>query len=373
MTTAEHVRELENAGHGWRMVIGGVGTATELWWALWPDGGGDALTGIHIEEGMVQTEPHVEGEFTITGLTPYAVRAMQDDFEYRFTSAGFEMADAQEDATLHPGHPHWDHVTGGLVEMASNNLHVMVQWMGAGGQAFRDDADTMIGEYIKEPPKSLGAFEAIADAVVGAVGVFIPVGHLAAEIYEAVKIVYDQAKLAKGVWDTAGEIQVARDVEGAKDQLRQLTKQFAEDFAMKSIAGYQASLSTLHAKVLEFLHTHPQPVPTDENWYAATCQAMGLGATYEDSAHHFAIELMKPFRKAVMTQTATLHFFHELDDDVERLDFLIQQEQQGNQPEALLQLIGADVAYWKKYLDIYRAQGEEAAKQALLSHLMGRD
>ena len=58
---------------------------------------------------------------------------------------------------LTPDHPEWAAVTAKLEKLAERNLNVMVEHMQLGADAFRDDANDMITEYIKEPPKDFSA------------------------------------------------------------------------------------------------------------------------------------------------------------------------------------------------------------------------
>ncbi len=62
---------------------------------------------------------------------------------------------------------------------------------------------------------------------------------------------------------------------------------------------------------------------------------------------------------------AQIHFFHELDNDMDRLNFLMDEAEKGNDPDALLSLIGADQAYWDTFLTVFRSDGRPAALLAL--------
>ena len=76
---------------------------------------------------------------------------------------------------------------------------------------------------------------------------------------------------------------------------------------------------------------------------------------------------MPAFRKELMRVASGLHFFHELDNDFERLEFLIEQIEKGENADALLDYIGADRKYWDRYLAVYRADGKDAAMTALMN------
>ena len=56
--------------------------------------------------------------------------------------------------------------------------------------------------------------------------------------------------------------------------------------------------------------------------------------------------------------TACIHFFQELDNNVARPDFLMNEAESGTDPDALLGLIGTDQAYWDRCLDITGSAGK---------------
>jgi hypothetical protein len=80
-------------------------------------------------------------------------------------------------------------------------------------------------------------------------------------------------------------------------------------------------------------------------------------------------EVFPPFKKKVLVAAAQIHFFHEMDNDLERLNFLMDEAEKGNDPDDLLSLIGADRSYWDPFLTIFRSEGRSAALVALERHL----
>jgi hypothetical protein len=110
----------------------------------------------------------------------------------------------------------------------------------------------------------------------------------------------------------------------------------------------------------------------DDAFYGSLCDQLGIHEPNIDLiANEACIKAMVPFKEHVLVAAAQIHFFHGMDSDVERLEFLIEQAQQGNDPDALLALIGGDRAYWDKFLTVYRSDGKSAAMMALETHLMG--
>ena len=79
------------------------------------------------------------------------------------------------------------------------------------------------------------------------------------------------------------------------------------------------------------------------------------------------------FRERLYWITARIHFFFELSDVAEQLDFLIDEviENQRTDPDDFLQRIGGDVDYWERFLSVYRSDSRQAAQLALVSSLTG--
>ncbi len=81
-------------------------------------------------------------------------------------------------------------------------------------------------------------------------------------------------------------------------------------------------------------------------------------------------KVFPPFKEQVLVAAAQIHFFHEMDDDFERLNFLMDEAENGNDPDGLLDLIGGKRDYWDQFLTVYRSQGRSAAILALEQHFL---
>jgi hypothetical protein len=83
------VQELQQVGDTWEIVVNGIGDPGMLALRMWPPSG---LTpyGVWIREGIVITEPDVQGSFTIGGLTGEAFQSMDEGFAALFREQGFD-------------------------------------------------------------------------------------------------------------------------------------------------------------------------------------------------------------------------------------------------------------------------------------------
>jgi hypothetical protein len=88
------IEELVREGDRWRMSIGEVGSADELWREMYP-AATTAPHGVTIEEEMIQHEPRMIGHFFIGGITEDAVSAMEEGFAEAFRAAGFSGGPAE--------------------------------------------------------------------------------------------------------------------------------------------------------------------------------------------------------------------------------------------------------------------------------------
>jgi hypothetical protein len=164
-------------------------------------------------------------------------------------------------------------------------------------------------------------------------------------------------------------------VEQATGHLQELTKQYAEDVADKALAVKQVAQNAVGAALDAYVRDNPQEFkPGDDSYYGTLCDALGI---QEPDVNEVKMQVWNkvfpPFKEKLLVAAAQIHFFHEMSDDAERLNFLIDEADKGNDPDVLLRLIGADQVYWDKFLAVYRSSGRDAAMQALTNHLMGMD
>ncbi len=263
--------------------------------------------------------------------------------------------------------PRWPQVKEGAHGVARDRLQTRYDAVIQGAQWFRDDADTLVKDAIKKPPGHLSGFGALVESVMAACVLLVPEAGLAAEIAEAVKGAYETLKPAKELVDKANEEVVADSVEQATNYLQELTKTYAEDVADKAGQIKKDAQDAVGAALDSYITQNPQPLkPGDDAFYASLSDAIGIKeADLNDIKRQVWNEVFPPFKSKVLTIAAQIHFFHELDNDMDRLNFLMDEADKGNDPDALLSLIGGDQSYWDPFLAVYRSDGRPAAVLAL--------
>jgi hypothetical protein len=267
--------------------------------------------------------------------------------------------------------PRWPEVKEGAHGVARDRLQTRYDAVIQGAQWFRDDADTLVKEAIKKLPEHLSGFGAIVEAVMAACTLLVPEVGIAAEIAEAAKTAYETVKPAAELVEKANQEVVANSVEEATNYLQELTKTYAEDVADKALLIKQAAENAVGAALDSYIKQNPQPLnPGDDEFYKNLCDAIGIK---EPDLNAIKMEVWNdvfpPFKKKVLTVAAQIHFFQEMDNDPERLNFLMDEAEKGNDPDDLLSLIGADQSYWDPFLTVFRSDGRSAALLALSRHL----
>jgi len=267
--------------------------------------------------------------------------------------------------------PRWPEVKEGAHGVARDRLQTRYDAVIQGAQWFRDDADTLVKDAIRKPPEHLSGFGAIVEAVMAACTLLVPEVGIAAEIAEAAKTAYETVKPAAELVEKANQEVVANSVEEATNYLQELTKTYAEDVADKALPIKQAAENAVGAALDSYIKQNPQPLnPGDDEFYKNLCDAIGIK---EPDLNAIKMEVWNdvfpPFKKKVLTVAAQIHFFQEMDNDPERLNFLMDEAEKGNDPDDLLSLIGADQSYWDPFLTVFRSDGRSAALLALSRHL----
>ena len=269
------------------------------------------------------------------------------------------------------GSEHWNFVRLGAQQMASRRLQTRYDAVIAGAQLFRDDAGTVVRKVITKPPEHLSGFGVVAEAVMVACGMVLPEIGVAEAIVEALKGAHEVAKASDELVEKANQEVVANSVEEAKDYLTDLTNSYAEDVAKKALTVKKAAEDAVGAALDSCITQNPQPLkPGDDELYKSLCDAIGIKEPDKDL---IPLEVRNatwpPFENAMLTVAAQIHFFHEMDNDLDRLNFLMDEAEKGNDPDALLSLIGADRSYWDSFLTVFHSDGRSAALLALSRHL----
>jgi hypothetical protein len=270
------------------------------------------------------------------------------------------------------GSKNWDIVRLGAKAEASRRLQNRYDAVMAGVQLFRDDAGETVEKVITKPPEHLSGFGVVAEAVTVACGMVLPELGVAEEIVEALKQAYEVAKASDELVEKANQEVVAKDVDEAKKYLTGLTNSYAQEVTHQALGVKQAAEDAAGAALDSYIKQNPQPLnPDDDEFCKSLCDAIGIKQPDKDL---IPLEVRNatwpPFEKAMLVVAAQIHFFHEMDDDFERLNFLMDEAEKGNDPDDLLSLIGADRSYWDPFLSVFRSDGRLAAGAALEQHLL---
>jgi len=270
------------------------------------------------------------------------------------------------------GSENWKFVRLGAQQLASRRLQNRYDAVKQGAQRFRDQADTLVKDAIKKPPEHLSGFGVVADAVAAACGIVLPELEVADDIVEALKGAYEVAKASAELAEKANQEVVANSVEEATGYLQELTKKYAEDVEEKALAVEKTAEDAVGAALDSYIKQNPQPLnPGDDELCKNLCDAIGIKDPVPDAIENEVWDaVFPPFKKQVLVIAAQIHFFKEMDNDAERLNFLMDEAEKGNDPDDLLSLIGADRSYWDPFLSVFRSDGRLAAGAALERHLL---
>ena len=263
--------------------------------------------------------------------------------------------------------PRWPQVKEGAHGVARDRLQTRYDAVIQGAQWFRDDADTLVKDVIGKPPGHLSGFGAIVEAVMAACVLLVPEVGLAAEIAEAAKTVYETVKPGEELVEKANQQVDATSVEQATNYLQELTKTYAEQVEDNALPIKRAAENAVGAALDSYITENPLPLkPGDDELYRSLCDAIGIKETdLEAIKMEVWNKVFPPFKEKVLVVAAQIHFFQEMDNDVERLNFLMDEDEKGNDPDALLSLIGGDRSYWDPFLTLFRSEGRDAALVAL--------
>jgi hypothetical protein len=269
--------------------------------------------------------------------------------------------------------PSWPQVKEGAHGVARDRLLIRYNAVVQGAQLFRDNADTLVKDAIKKPPGELSGFGNIIAAALDCVMLVVPEVGLAHEILEAAHASYELLKSASELNDKVNEQITANTVEEATNYLQELTKKYAEEVTGQALQVSKDALDAVGGALDSYIQQNPQHFqPGDDNFYRSLCDGIGIAdPDLNDVEMEVWNKVFPPFKQQVLTAAARIHFFQDLDNDPDRLAFLMDEADKGNDPDALLDLIGGDRAYWDPFLAIYRSDGRDAAAQALAQHLAG--
>jgi hypothetical protein len=267
----------------------------------------------------------------------------------------------------------WKQVKSNAREIAHERLDVLTTSLQTGVRMFQRDAKTLVDEVIKAPPpKPVSVFGAIAEGLLDVVVTVIPEGKEAKEFFEAAKAIYEGVKNTVEALQKAQEEIVAQNVDDAKKKMTKLADDMADAMDTDAPRSLQTALRLVDGDLDAYYQANPQPLDLSESFYGKLCDGIGirdLDAT--DTEMKVWTALFNPYKVKVLQVEATLHFLKEMDNDVERLDMLMDAAKQGTDPEELVVYIGGDINYWRPFLETFKSDGRDAAIAQLERHLLG--
>jgi hypothetical protein len=264
----------------------------------------------------------------------------------------------------------WPGVKDGAHGVARERLQNRYDLVIEGAKLFETDAGTAITKYITKPPEHISGFGAIFESVMAACLLLVPEVGLAAEVAKKVKEACEQVKTAYEVGKPLAELAekanqefVAETIKEAQQYLTELTNSYAEQVRHQALGVKQAAEDAVGAALDSYITQNPQPLkPGDDEFYGSLCDAIGIK---QPDKELLPLEVRNaswpPFQKAMLVVAAQIHFFQELDNNPERLNFLMDEAEKDNDPDALLSLIGADQSYWDRFLTVFHSEGRSAA------------
>ena len=268
----------------------------------------------------------------------------------------------------------WAIVKAGATTLAQTNLQKRFNAAASAAEGFKSDAHRLLDEAITKPPGSLLSFGAIADLVVAACWIVLPEEGVIALVFEEAKQAWEAVKPSYELARKATEPFEANTVEAAKEHLSELYDMLAAEIASNALTITSSAQNKVGDALNEYVKQNPQVFPMiqdqDQAYYQTLCDAIGVTAPNVESLQDEIItKVMTTFRESVNWTVAHMHFM-EMSDDLERLNFLIDDiAEKGTDPDDFLKGIGGDVDYWDQFLSIYRSDGKHAAMVALGSRL----
>jgi len=271
--------------------------------------------------------------------------------------------------------PNWAIVKEGATNLARYNLQQRYNAAVSAAEGFKSDAHQLLDQAITKPPGRLLNFGAIADLVVVACEIVLPEEGIIALVFDEAKQAWEEVKPSEELASKATEEFEANTVEEATKHLSELSDLLASEIVSNALTITNSAGTKVGDALDEYIKQNPQDFTTkDQAYYQTLCDAIGVTVPNVESLQDEIInKVMTTFRERVMWTAARIHFFVEMNDDAERLNFLIDDvAEKGTDPDDFVKGIGGDVAYWDQFLSVYRSDGKQAALQALASHFLGR-
>ena len=251
----------------------------------------------------------------------------------------------------------WELLRDGAVHLAYQRLQGLHSVATGAVNSFHRDAYAQIETLRGSAPSALGG--ELFKTLTNIVWICFPEGALLEKIAdEAFKAARDGAVSTLQSYAAQSSDQRA---EGARDELRAKLN----DMTAANDAAFKAAWIQGNAKAPEALATffqqHPQyrNLPYDSNaihMQGWLCDQIGIrDFAIVDPTAKILEELWAAFAKEVGRASAKLKFF-DMDNDVERLVYLLEKVAPTTDVATFLQRIGADVRYWQTLIQMYREE-----------------
>jgi hypothetical protein len=269
--------------------------------------------------------------------------------------------------------PKWPTVREGINGLAVARIGLRYEAVDEGTRDFADRAKALIEEKIKKAPGKIPVFGFIVEQAFTIGKLVVPEAGLAAEIFEVAETAFSSLQQDKELADKASEEVVAHTIEAAIKQLTSVYEVYAKNARGNAYAIQQSVVEHLGSALDRYIDNHPQPLQETDDFYHRFCDGLGLPSPDRSTVIAETMNKIWPDFEAKVQETAdSIHFFHEMEDDVGRLEFLIDMESEGHNPEEFLRDVGADLDYWNKWLAVYHSSGKEAALDDISYHVGGR-
>lgn len=267
----------------------------------------------------------------------------------------------------------WGTVLNGVQVEANRRLQLRYDATTIGIGKFHNSADELIKEVFTKPPGRISPFGALVDIAITFCEVAIPEATVAKVIFDGAKAAYEEVKTSVEFADKVNEAIEANSVDEAVNQMQSLLAQACVDLPEKTLKIIQGAENAVEEALSAYVTANPLPFEENESFYRDLCDHLNIaepdvGLVSEQAAN----EAFFPFKEKVLTFSAQRHFFHDLDDDLARLEFLLDDvAAEGTDPDAFLDLIGAPKEKYDPYIRIYRSSGRDAAITAFMEGAVG--
>jgi hypothetical protein len=244
----------------------------------------------------------------------------------------------------------WPLLAQAVTEEADNRLHNLNERIATAVGTFHNDATTQIEHEIRG--KTEGAMlDSLFSAVTAVLVVAIPETLIAEVGKEVIKGFVETFK--KGADDYASKSASQR-VDEAKDEMRRRVDDLYADTKSHADLAQAAAQDLIPSSLAQFIAANPQYRQTSsdqiDSFKLAICDHLGVRDIWPGA--DITAALWTAFHHDFYRVTARLNFFG-MDNDVERLVFLLEKIEPTTNVGQYLASVGGDVLYWERRVRLY--------------------